>query len=914
MLDRFLATKLFAPRPRADWVTRRRLLDRLDATPGGGVALLAAPAGSGKTVLTSQWLHGLRAAAVAPATAWIALDAADNDPGRFWAATFAALDAAAPAAAAGGQVLVSGTPRRDVETVLTALVNGLAAHGDDIVVVLDHLNAVHEPALWTALAFVLDNLPPNVRVALTTRAEPQLPTERWRVDGRLTELTEADLAFEPVETRAYLMDHLGLPATDDQAQRLTERTEGWVAGVSLAARAARDRGLDAVIEAFDGSHRYVGDYLAAEVLALVSDDVRAFLLETAILDRLCGPLTEAVTGRPAGSGQALLERLDADNVFVVALDEHREWFRYHRLFADALRSKLAAERGADAVAALHRRAATWYRAHGYVARAVRHGLDAGDEADAAALILGAADDAWTRGRAATLEGWIAALSPDALQREPRLALYLALAHVLNGQSLEAVDPLLAPLDGALADASPGWLGRLAAVRGTVDGVRGQSDTAAEHAAAAQRLLDADDLPWRGLAALDLGLAELARGREAEAAQAFAEARTLGVRANNPYATLAASVNLARAHHLDGLLHAAAASYREALACAAEHGLHRLPLTGLAHIGLGDVLREWNACAEAAELLAAGLALAEGRHVHVRVAIAGHLAAAQLCVATERGDDAVAAVDAAEAVALRYDRPEYLAEVMRARALIGLQRGDPGPALRWQAESPAGDGQATAAGAADACADALLRARLALFLGDTAGADAQLAAVGAALARRSGWLATRVAHAYLTARLHRARGEARPAAEAMIAALTLAQPERYVRLFADDGADAASLVALARASITAATPAAEALAAYAETLLAALEWTPGAAAAATSASSAPTMPGDPAANAALVEPLSRRELDVLVGIAAGETNQAIADRLVVALSTVKTHVNHIFGKLGVRSRTQAVAEARRIGLL
>lgn len=919
MLDRFLSTKLYLPRLRPDLVARPRLLGRLDATVEGGVAVLAAPAGAGKTVLAAQWLHGLRAGARPPAVAWIALDAADNDAGRFWTVAVAALDAAAPSVAPGAGALVRGTPAREAETVLTALLNGLAAHDGAIVIALDHFNAISEPALLDAVAFVLDNLPPNVRVVVTSRALPGLPAERWRVDGRLTELTEADLQFTLDEARTFLVDRAGLAASDAQVVRLVERTEGWIAGLTLAARAARERGLDAAIDSFDGSHRYVGDYLASEVLAVLSDDVRRFLLDTAALDRLCGPLCDAVTLGEAGSGQAFLEQLDADNLFVVALDDHREWFRYHRLFADALRTQQAAARPAAEVVALHRRAAGWYRAHGYVARAVRHCLDAGDEDDAVALILAAADDAWTKGRAATLQSWIEALSAAARDREPRLALYLALAHVLNGQSLEAVDPLLAPLPEALADAPDSWRGRLAVVRGTVHGVRGQSDSAAAEAAAAQRLLDPDDLPWRGLAALDLGLAELSRGDEAAAARAFAEARTLGVRADNPYATLAATVNLARAYHLDGALHAAAAAYREALSCADAHGLHRLPLTGLAHVGLGDILREWNACDEAAGPIAAGLALAEGRHVHVRVAVAGHLAQAQLCVATARPSDAIAALDAAEAVALRHDRPEYLAEVGHVRALVGLQLNDPGPALRWLADAADHDGATHAWGRPTASdADRLLRARLALFLGDPTAASDHLAAVEAQLSARPGQLAARVTLAALTARLRFDTTDRDGAAAAMRRALRLAQPERFIRLFADDGPAIAPLVELARSAPDDGAPGAEAIDAYVAELLEAigapLRSDGDGAAGDGRASTGPAPDRLAAANGALAEPLSSRELEVLRAIAAGATNQEIADALVIALSTVKTHVNNIFGKLGVRSRTQAVAQARQIGLL
>ncbi|MEO8084155.1 MAG: LuxR C-terminal-related transcriptional regulator [Ardenticatenales bacterium] len=952
MLDRFLATKLYLPHLRPGTIARPRLVTLLDGTPPAGIAVLAAPAGFGKTVAAVQWLNaqrGLRALASStsapaapsgdgvrgpherleqgPAIAWLALDAADNDAGRFWSALVAAVHAASPNVAPGATALLRARGSLDSEALVAGLIHALVDADRPWILALDHLNAIDDPAVLGALGLLLEHLPESARALLTTRVEPPLPTTRWRVADRLIELTEADLRFSCDEVRAYLQAH-DLPADDDGVAKLTETTEGWIAGVVLAARAARDRGIDSVLASFDGGHRFVGDYLAAEVLDRQPDSVRAFLIDTAVLDRLSGPLCDAVTGAAAGTSQSILEQLDAENLFIVPLDDTRQWYRYHRLFADALRARLTAQRTPADIQALHRYAADWYRDNGFVVRAVRHSLEAGDEAEAADLILAAADASWTLGRAATLRGWIRALPADAIDRHPRLGIYEALTQVLMGQSLETVEPMLRGLDDTMAGDTPDWRGRLSVVRGIAAGVRGQSDVAAAESRAAMDLLNEDNLPWRGLATIDLGLAELSRGEPAAAARAFAEARGLGIRAANPYATLAASVNLARAHHADGALHAAAAAYREALACADENALQGLPLTGLAHVGLGDVLREWNACEEADERIDAGLRLAEDRHVHVRVAVAGHLARARLRLAQSRLEDVGTSLNAAEALAMRYDRAEYLADVHAVRALLALQTGDPGPALRWAvAEGRRTTGPSTDGPRSDeATGDLMLLARLALFEGDDDAAAQHVARLAAALHGVEGRLAERIELGLLEARLAYARGDRAAATAATRSMLALAQPEGYVRTVVDEGAVAATLLALIvePGHGVAPEPAGEVLARYAAELAKALgPMDPGPWAAAANAI-APTGAGDPvtartsgataAANADLLEPLSARELEVLAAVADGATNQEIADRLVIALSTVKTHINNIFGKLGVRSRTQAVAHARSIGLL
>jgi LuxR family maltose regulon positive regulatory protein len=382
-----LATKLYIPPPRPQAVRRPRLIERLNAALQHKVTLISAPAGYGKTTLVSEWIYQkdeAGEAALHPScVAWLSLDENDNDPLRFLTYLVAALQTLAPNLGQGVLTLLQSPQPPPLETTLTALLNELATLPDPVVLILDDYHLIEDKAVDQALTFLIEHLPPSIHLVITTREDPQLPLARLRARGALNEVRAADLRFTPAEATAFLNQMMGLTLATEQITALGARTEGWIAGLQLAALSMRGReDIPGFIHAFTGDNRYIGDYLVEEVLQRQPAPVRAFLLQTAILDRLCGPLCDAVTQQTDGSG--LLALLERANLFVVPLDDKREWYRYHHLFADVLQVRLLKEQP-NLLPTLHQRASAWYDQHDLPADAIRHALAAKDFVGAAAL-------------------------------------------------------------------------------------------------------------------------------------------------------------------------------------------------------------------------------------------------------------------------------------------------------------------------------------------------------------------------------------------------------------------------------------------------------------------------------------------------------------------------------------------------
>jgi LuxR family maltose regulon positive regulatory protein len=411
--DVLLATKLYIPASRPDLVPRPRLADRLDEGLARGLVLVCAPAGYGKTVLLADW-----ARRGGHPAGWLSLDEGDNDPARFWRHAVAALDRARPGLGERVAPLLGPPAPSSFQALVTALINELAAEPDaeETLLVLDDYHVISAQAVHESLAFLLEHRPPGIWVVLASRSDPPLPLARLRVRGQLAEVRVADLRFTPEEA-AVLLQHVAAALPDASVAALAARTEGWAAGLQLAALSLR--GQDDVagfVAAFTGSHRYILDYLAEEVLERQGEQLRTFLLETSVLERLSGALCDAVTGR-AGS-RALLDQVERAGLFLLPLDEVRGWWRYHRLFADLLRARLQAEQPGR-VPHLHRNAAAWYEEHGLADDAIRHAMAAGEMAWAARLIEQHFDEAYSlRGEAATIQRWLSALPADLLRRRP----------------------------------------------------------------------------------------------------------------------------------------------------------------------------------------------------------------------------------------------------------------------------------------------------------------------------------------------------------------------------------------------------------------------------------------------------------------------------------------------------------------
>ena len=896
-----LVTKLYIPPLRSELVPRPRLVARLNQAieppgPGGGrfarrLTLVSAPAGFGKTTLLSEWLHSRREATPPLQAAWLSLDAGDNDPARLLAYVVAALQGLKPGLGGAALSAYRSPQPPPTEAVLAALINELAELAAPAVLVLDDYHLIEAQAIHDLLAFLMEHLPPQAHLVIATRADPPLPLARLRARGQLAEVRAADLRFAPDEAAALFNQAMGLPLTAKEVAALEARTEGWIAGLQMAAlsleRRRQEQGapdLSGFVQAFAGDDRYVVDYLVEEVLEGQPEAVQTFLLKTSILARLSGPLCDAVTGQ--ADGWARLQALERANLFVAALDQKQVWYRYHQLFADLLRQRLERTRPEE-IPALHRRASEWYEQNGWEAEAIDHALAAEDFERAAQLIAGSLWEVMARGERATVLGWLDALPGEMVRARPRLCLTAAWAS-LAAMELDAVEPRLQEAEQALrasppAGEGPALLGEIATIRTTLAGLRGDVPRSIELAHQALAHLPEEELFLRGAVTNTLGAGHEANGETEAAGRAFAQAAELCRRAGNPVVALIALCNLGRTQQLQGRLHQAQETYRQAIRFAAEQGEPSPPVTGLAHVGLGTLELEWNDLAAAARYLQQGLEL--GRRLGIaEIQVVGHAFLAQVYQAQGETAAALEANGEAEALARRYQvSAGTLAQIAARRARLWIVRGDLAAAARWAQQSGLG------VDVEPAYPHEFEQITLAWLLlaqgeaGKAAGLLTRLLAAAEAQSRAGSAIEILV----LLALARQGQREGDQAIAAMTRALALAEPEGYVRTFVDKGRAVADL--LRRVAGPTAGPS------YVRKLLAALD--------------APVPVAQPP-----VDALSEREMDVLRQVAAGLSNREIAARLFITEGTAKWHVNKILSKLQVRRRTEAVARARELGLL
>lgn len=872
-------------------VPRPRLIARLNAGVHRKLTLVSAPAGFGKTTLLSAWT-----AQCGRSVTWLSLDEGDNDPVHFGAYLVAALQKVRPAvgeiAAAAFQAPAVASAPALATSGLTQLINVLAREADPFVLVLDDYHVIRDQAVHQMLTFLLDHQPPSLHLVIATRADPPLPLARLRGRGLFNEVYQADLRFTTEEAHAFFEDLMALDLSASDVEALARRTEGWIAGLQMAAISMQ--GCDDAAEfvrAFTGSHRYILDYLSEEVFRRQPQHIRAFLLQTSVLDRLCGDLCDAVfdatslvEGEPTVPSRLMLEHLEHHNLFVVPLDNERRWYRYHQLFADLLRQRLQRE-SPDLMPLLHRRASQWYVQHGWTAEAVGHALASGDFAWAIDLILKVGWATFTRGEMTTVLDWIAAL-PDHLVREhPRVGILRAWALAKSGQ-LERVELALQTVQAgarqAGADAVPG---EVAAVRAYVAGVRGDFARAAELAQRAFERLPEEDVFLRAIVAQNLGVAYHWNGDSRRASQTLSEAITLSRAAGQTYQTLTAMSILGRAYEMQGALRRAEATYREALQLAADAGDKPVPFAGMAYVGLAGVLYERHDLAEAKRCVTEGIRLSElGGFVAYQVF--GYTRLAQVAWAQGEGVRAMDLLQKASSLGQvgKYALVMALAEAWRIRLWIAQDKV--AEAVQWAAAHPI-----SALDGLDAARE-IEQAAVARVLIARGQAEAALDSLASLLDRSeaSGQLGSVIKLLVLQALAFQALHNVDHALSSLQRALVLAEPEGYVRTFVDEGAAMACLLRAALAGGIVPNYAAHLLAicdAEAESV--------------------------PAAMASLVEPLTEREVEVLRLIVAGLSNAEIADELYIAISTVKSHVNHIYGKLAVEHRAQAIVKAQDLAL-
>jgi LuxR family maltose regulon positive regulatory protein len=900
--DVLLATKLHIPRPRPGFLARPRLTQRLADGTARELVLVCTPAGFGKTTLLADWARGGQRP-----VAWLSLDEGDNDPVRFWRHVAAALDRALPGVAGRVTGLLGGLQAGSFQPVAATLVNELADSADEVVVVLDDYHLIQAQSVHESLGFLLEHLPASLRLVVASRADPPLPLARLRARGQLAELRERDLRFTPGEAAELLRTAVGSELPDAAVAALGDRTEGWVAGLQLAALSLQGRGdVTAFVEGFSGSHRYVLDYLTEEVLDRQPALLRAFLLETSVLERLSGRLCAAVTGR--SDSQALLEQAERANLFLVPLDEVRGWWRYHHLFADLLRARLNQEQP-QRVPALHQAAAAWSEQHGLIDDAIRHALAAGDAVWAARLMERHFDDLLRRCEDATLHRWLQALPAEVVQSRPRLCLAQALWAWIGGR-LEAVEPLVAeaeraypavaeePYEPSVGRATslvanvPAAIGTFRAGLGCVQGDADRATTFGHQALA--HLTDADRT-LGSFAQWYLAVAEWLRGRLPEAEQALAglvaEQRGAGERY---FARLC--YDLGQVQRAQGRLGAAVGTYQQALDASGAARL--LPPAGMALVGLAGVLYERGELQAALDRATEGVGL--WRQVSYGLPLTAGLAT--LAWIRQAQGDAPGALEAlaeAERVQLSPTVVALLNPAPATRARLALARGEAAEAARWVQDRGLGpDDQPSYPREREQLV--LVRVLLAQHRPDRAlGLLERLHALAVAQGRTGSVIEIRA----LQALARQASGDQAGALAALAEALTLAAPEGWLRVFVDEGAPMAAL--LGKLLTTPAGAAVQVPPTFLDRLLDAFEQA-GQAALPRSRRGA-ALPG-------LVAALSARELEVLQLLAAGRSNPAIAQELVVSLDTVKRHVTHILDKLGAANRTQAVARARELGLL
>jgi LuxR family maltose regulon positive regulatory protein len=876
------------------------LVERLCQGAERRLTLVTAPAGFGKSTLLAEWLA--TSPAGERATAWVSLDAGDNDPAIFWAYVVAALQTIQAGIGGNALALLSSPQPPPIEPILTSLINELASVERDVTLVLDDLHVIDAQRIHGGLDFLLDHLPPNVHLVIASRADPPLPLARMRARGELTELRAADLRFRPEEAAAFLNGVMGLAIPADEVAALETRTEGWIAGLQLAALSMQGRAdVSGFIAAFAGDDRYIVDYLAEEVLQRQPAGVREFLLATSILDRLSGGLCDAVTGRQ--DGRAMLEQLERDNLFVVPLDDRRHWYRYHHLFADVLRAHLGEEHPGE-LPALHERACRWYEQNGFTADAIRHALAARDFERAANMVELAAPGLLRNRQEATMLGWLRMI-PDAVVHVRPVLSMVYVGVLLSSGEVEGVEARLQDAERGLDARSVGLViadeeesrrlpAAIAVHRAGHSLVQGEVSAAMHQARRVLEIAAEDDDLYRGAAAAILGLASWTSGDLEGAYQSYAAGMESLRQAGNITDTIGGAIALADIRITQGRLREAMRIYQGTVQRAVDHGAPAMRGTADMHVGMSTIFREWNDLEAASQHLARSAELGEAA-AFPQNPYRWRVAMARIREADSDLDGALALLDEAER---RYvsDFYPYVRPISALRARVWIAQGRVDEALGWAREQ--------GLSASDELSYlrefehlTLARALVARHAHDRSGDSIQDAlsllerlVEAAEDGKRAG---SQIEALSVLALAHAAKGDLSHALVPLERALILAEPEGYVRIFTGEGDTMRILLRQAAARGVAPD--------YTRRLLSAFDAPAG-------------VPSTVDQAALLAEPLTAREIEVLRLIAAGLRNEEIAGRLFISLATVKRHIANAYGKLVVSNRVEAVSQARELGLL
>ena len=929
-----LATKLYIPSLPPKVVPRTHLIERLNAGLHRKLTLISAPAGFGKSTLVSEWVAGC-----GRPVAWLSLDGGDNELPRFLSGIVAAVqtlalgdadDVATPIGAGVLGMLQSPQPP-PTESILTALLNEIAARIAPFILVLDDYHSLDSKPIDTALTFLIERMPPQMHLVIATREDPHLPLARLRVRGQLTELRVTDLRFTPAEAADFLNCVMGLRISESDIAALETRTEGWIAGLQLAALALQGASSTQThqdahhfIKSFTGSHRFVLDYLVEEVLLQQPEHVQTFLLRTSILDRLCGALCDAVMLDPATPGQATLEYLEHANLFMIPLDNERRWYRYHHLFADLLRQRLnqtgsiTPDQARQHVAELHLRASCWFEQEGSSADAIRHAFAAGYFERAANLV----EREWpamhrSYFRSATTLSWMKALPDELIRARPVLSVGYAW-ELLNIGALEAagiwlrvaerwllmtVDSPVQPeartaervvVDEAEFRALPS---SIATARAYLALALGDISGTVMNARRALDLYPADDHVGRGPATALLGLAYWAGGDLESAYRTLADGMTSFQMAGNILFAIGGTYGLADIRIVQGRLHDAISIYQQALKLALAQGEPLLQGTADLYLGLSELYREQG------DLDAAATHLLKSETLGEPAALPDwpyRLSLAQARMKQAQGDlDGVLdLLDKAERQYFRGPVPD-VRPIAAMKARVWVMQGKSAKAVSWAHERGLSVDD-NLGYLREFEHITLARLLIAQSKSDPAGpyihhalALLERLLYAAELGGRTGSV---IEIRVLQSMVYEAQDDIAAALVALEHALTLAQPEGYVQIFVDEGASMATLLQTAAKHGVASNYVSRLRAAFGE-----------------AEDKTPVTQPLIAQSTVAIEPLSERELEVLRLLRTEMDGPEIARELQVSLNTMRTHTKNIFSKLGVNNRRTAVRRAEELGL-
>jgi LuxR family maltose regulon positive regulatory protein len=832
------------------------------------LTLVSAPAGYGKTTLIAEWLRD-----VTQAVTWLSLDDMDNDPARFLTYFLGALQQIDKRVGHETKALLQAPQPPPAEILMTTLINDISSISRSFIFAIDDYHVIQTLPIHQQLSFILEHQPGQMHLVLMTREDPPLPLARLRVRNQMTEIRQNDLSFTRQESADFLRSVMGLDISPEVVSALESRTEGWIAGLQLAALSMRGRDdLQDFIQEFTGSNRYVLDYLIEEVFQQQSATVRDFLLKTSILNRLCGALCDAITDK-TGS-QDLLETLDQSNLFIIPLDQSRTWYRYHRLFAELLHHRLRTQ-DVYSETSLHQRAGQWYENEGFIQEAIEHTLASSDWERSVKLILNASSDLLKRGEIVTLLGWYSRFPRDVLLSRPKLCSEYSWALILSGQ-FENAEFYLNHAEQSIQD-DPAFLGQIVTAQAYLARAQGDNLRMVELSQRALSLLPRSDIATRCIVATNLGIAYWHSGQMADAEQALSEALETARATENHYAAITTLIFQGMGLAVRGQLRQAALRMQQAI-----HEGGKIPILGLAYLNLSILQYEWNNLEECEEFLHKAIQISD-QYRNDEILVSCGMIQARLKMAQGDLDSAAEVLENAWQRIGDGDIPtQMIPRVAATQVHLALKQNDLEDARRW------GD-------QLDENVDCYPYYRFFnptqahLMLADNKHDTAvvylaQCYDKASQAEWRYGEIAVRTLQS-LAAPTHEG------AYQFLKDALRLAQSEGFIRTFVDTGkALAPHLQEAAKRGIAPD---------YVGRILAAMDETPEKMA---------------AGQHSLTKPLSERELEVLRLVAAGLSNRQIAEKLVISPGTVKTHVHNVCGKLDVRNRVEAAARSKELGLV